>query len=106
VESFLEGYKKSYPLNGINTGGAKGPDSHAHDWAIVNDYPCKIFHPDNPDRKEDYIIHNHHIVDESDSVVAFWDGQSNGTKSVIDYCKKTGKKCMVYKIGADDEVEL
>ena len=31
------------------------------------------------------------IVDSADFVLAFWDGKSKGTKSVIEYCKKLGK---------------
>jgi hypothetical protein len=31
----------------------------------------------------------------SDEVLAFWDGFSKGTKFVIDYCKKHGKKITV-----------
>ena len=38
------------------------------------------------------LIHNREIVDYSDEVLAFGDGSSKGTLSVIDYCGKQGKK--------------
>jgi len=36
-------------------------------------------------------VRNKLIVDSADFVIAFWDGESKGTKSVIEYCKKQGK---------------
>ena len=30
-----------------------------------------------------------------DGVIAFWDGTSKGTRSVIEYAKKTGKPCRI-----------
>jgi len=30
------------------------------------------------------------IIENSDLVLAFWDGKSRGTKFVIDYCKSCG----------------
>ena len=41
------------------------------------------------------IVRNKQIVDYADEVVAFWDGKSKGTLSVIKYCEKTGKRCRV-----------
>jgi len=37
------------------------------------------------------LIRNKQIVDYADTVIAFWDGKSKGTESVIQYCIKTGK---------------
>jgi hypothetical protein len=36
-------------------------------------------------------VRNKLIVDSADFVLAFWDGKSKDTKSVIEYCKKQGK---------------
>lgn len=36
-------------------------------------------------------IRNHIMVDSTDSVIAFWDGKSNGTKDTINYATKLGK---------------
>ena len=41
------------------------------------------------------IIRNKAIVDHADRIIAFWDGTSTGTLSVIKYAKKTGKPCEV-----------
>ena len=41
------------------------------------------------------IIRNREIVDYAEKVVAFWDGRSRGTLSVIEYAQKTGKPCEI-----------
>ena len=76
----------------IVSGGAKGIDSSAHVFATSKGIPLKEFLPDyNKYGRSAPIIRNKEIVDYSDAVLAFWDGNSKGTKSVIDYCKKQNK---------------
>ena len=41
------------------------------------------------------IVRNKEIVDYSDKIIAFWDGKSKGTLSVIKYAQKTGKPCEI-----------
>ena len=41
------------------------------------------------------IVRNKQIVDYADAVIAFWDGKSKGTQSVISYAKKIGKECTI-----------
>ena len=42
-------------------------------------------------------MRNIKIVDESDMVIAFWDGNSPGTKSSIDLANKKGNKGLVIR---------
>lgn len=76
----------------IISGGAKGIDSCAAEYARENNYILTEFLPqyDKYGRKAP-IVRNYEIVAYSELVVAFWDGRSRGTRSVISYCKKTGK---------------
>ena len=39
---------------------------------------------------------NLQIIDYADCVLAFWDGQSRGTKFVIEHCKAQGKSVRVF----------
>ena len=41
------------------------------------------------------IVRNKEIVDYSDKIIAFWNGKSKGTLSVIKYAQKTGKPCEI-----------
>ena len=80
----------------IVSGGAKGIDSCAAEYARANGLRLTEFLPEY----ERYgrgapIVRNKQIVDYADEVVAFWDGKSKGTLSVIKYCEKTGKRCRV-----------
>lgn len=81
----------------IVSGGAKGADSLAREYAqlygiqIVEIYPdYKTHGPSAP------FIRNGQIVDRSDFIVAFWDGQSKGTLDTINKAKRQQKR--VFKI--------
>ena len=78
----------------IVSGGAIGIDSCAAEYAKKNGLKLTVFLP----QYEKYgraapIVRNKEIVDYADKVVAFWDGKSKGTLSVIKYAEKTGKPC-------------
>ena len=40
-------------------------------------------------------MRNKTIVEYADKIVAFWDGKSKGTLSVIKYAEKMGKPCKI-----------
>ena len=79
------------------TGGARGVDKFAEIWAKSNGVSLKIIRPKDPTKKQDYILRNFKIVNEADKIIAFWDGISKGTKSVIDYAKKKNKVIKVIR---------
>lgn len=88
-----------HSLNNIITivsGGAKGVDSIAEKWAIDNKIPTEIYKPDynlyNKNPKVAPLERNKTIVNNSDIVIAFWDGKSKGSKFTIDYANKQNKK--------------
>lgn len=80
----------------IVSGGAVGVDRCAADYARKNGIRLTEFLP----RYEQYgraapIVRNKEIVDYSDKIIAFWNGSSKGTLSVIKYAQKTGKPCEI-----------
>ena len=84
----------------IVSGGAVGADSCAAEYAKEKGIKITVFLP----QYELYgraapIIRNRKIVDYSDKIIAFWNGSSKGTLSVIKYAQKTGKPCeiIIYK---------
>lgn len=86
-------------LTEIVSGGAKGIDKDAETYAKANNIKMTVFLP----QYERYgrgapIVRNKQIVDYADEVIAFWDGKSKGTLSVIEYCTKQGKRISVIKI--------
>ncbi|MBQ8414215.1 MAG: hypothetical protein IJX58_03095 [Clostridia bacterium] len=90
----------------IVSGGAIGIDKCAVEYARRQGIELLELFPDYKKYgKAAPIIRNKMIVDESDFVIAFWNGYSNGTKMVIEYCKKINKVCTVVKM-PDDSVKI
>ncbi len=80
----------------IVSGGATGVDTCAEEYAKRKGLKCTVFLP----QYERYgraapIVRNKKIVDYADKIIAFWDGRSKGTLSVIKYAQKAGKVCEV-----------
>ena len=80
----------------IVSGGAVGVDSCAAEYAKKNGLKLTVFLP----QYERYgraapLARNKKIVDYADKIIAFWDGKSKGTLSVIKYAEKTGKLCEI-----------
>ncbi len=80
----------------IVSGGAVGIDSCAADYAKAHGLRLTEFLPDySKYGRAAPIVRNKSIVDYADEVLAFWDGKSRGTKSVISYCEKMKKPCSI-----------
>lgn len=93
----------------IVSGGANGVDS----WAAIYAYTHKLKLTEFRPKYWKYgraapLKRNLQIIDYADEVIAFWDGKSKGTKSVIDQCRKQDKKISVYlkKPNKHDEESL
>lgn len=76
----------------IVSGGAVGVDQIAAEYAKNNAIKFTEFLPEY----ERYgraapIVRNKKIVDYADKIIVFWNGESKGTLSVINYAKKIGK---------------
>ncbi|MEE1184568.1 MAG: hypothetical protein UHX92_00655 [Acutalibacteraceae bacterium] len=81
----------------IVSGGARGIDTSAREYALKNNIKLKEFLPEY----EKYgraapLKRNMQIIDYADMVLAFWDGKSKGTKFVIDNCKRIGKRVKIF----------
>ena len=81
----------------IVSGGARGVDREAAEWARKRGIPVVEFLP----HYERYgraapIKRNEEIAKYADELIAFWDGKSRGTESTINFFKKAGKKVTVF----------
>ena len=80
----------------IVSGGAIGIDSCASEYAKKNGLKLTVFLPEySLYGRAAPILRNKKIVDYSDKIIAFWDGSSKGTLSVIKYAEKVGKPCEI-----------
>ncbi|MBQ4517355.1 MAG: hypothetical protein II997_02065 [Clostridia bacterium] len=83
----------------IISGGAKGIDCCAKEFAIANNITLTEFLPDYQKyRRGAPLKRNLQIIEYADLVIAFWDGKSRGTKFVIENCQKRSKKIEVYTL--------
>lgn len=82
----------------IVSGGAKGIDTCAKEYALQKGLKLKEFLPEyDKYGRVAPLKRNILIIDYADEVLAFWDGQSRGTKYVIEQCKMRNKKVTVMK---------
>ena len=83
----------------IISGGAKGVDTYAETYAKNNNIKITVIKPEYKKyRKGAPLVRNKQIVEMADFVVLIWDGKSNGTRFVLDYCKELNKEHKVYII--------
>lgn len=90
VRNFVENLPKDTI---IVSGGANGVDFTAVRTAVINNFEWKEFLPDKKKYglPRAFFVRNKEIVDFSDFIVAFWNGESGGTYHTIEYAKKQNK---------------
>jgi len=78
------------------SGGCRGVDKTAEQWAIDRKINRDIFLPNwNQQGKKAGILRNKQIVENADFIIAFWDEESSGTEFTLNYAKKLGKPCII-----------
>lgn len=88
---FRETMKEFFPIKKIISGGATGADQLAKEWAHKQEIAYEEYLPDwNRYGKRAGPLRNEQIVNSANSLLAFWDGKSRGTKSSIDLANKKG----------------
>jgi predicted Rossmann fold nucleotide-binding protein DprA/Smf involved in DNA uptake len=98
------------PLTVIS-GGAKGVDTVAYEYAVEHGHDFILFKPYHlidraePYRPRFFFTRNKQMADNADLVIAFLNpkGKSNGTRNMIDYCRKNHKPLVVLE---PDEGEI
>lgn len=75
----------------IVSGGARGVDTSAREYAVANGIKLTEYLPDyGRYGRRAPLVRNITIIENADLVVAFWDGYSHGTKFVIEESRKRG----------------
>lgn len=83
----------------IVSGGAKGADTIAEAFADYHNIKKDIYraHWNTYGKRAGY-LRNVDIVENSDKVIAFWNGTSKGTNHTINLAKKQNKLLKIIKI--------
>lgn len=88
----------------IVSGGARGADSFAWKYALDNRLAYREF-PTEWERhgKRAGMVRNLEIVARADTVLAFWDGKSTGTKDTINKAVRAKKPVIIIPFGGRHE---
>lgn len=87
-------------ISEVISGGAYGVDQLGEKYAKEHQLPLKRFLPEWVRfGKKAGILRNIQMGDYAEALIALWDGQSRGTKHMIEYAKKKGLKVYVYFAG-------
>jgi uncharacterized phage-like protein YoqJ len=108
VKQFVRKLQEKHPEAVVVSGGARGVDSWAAEAAVAVGLRIMVF-PANWYPRGVYdaragFTRNTTIVENSDYVVAFWDGASRGTKDTMTKAALAGKK--VYVVEPHQEIRL
>lgn len=88
--------KNHAPNVEIVSGGCSGADLMGERYAREKGYPVKQFLPDwKLFNKAAGPVRNWEMADYGDALVAFWDGNSRGTKSMIEAAREHGKRVKI-----------
>jgi len=80
----------------IVSGIAPGVDTLAIQYARENNLPLREFHADwNKHKKAAGPIRNRQMAEYADALIAIWDGESRGTKNMIEEATKRGLRVYV-----------
>jgi len=94
---FMKEILDSFSFSEIVSGGAKGADSLARRYAEEKNIPITEILPDwNQYGKSAGFKRNKLIINQSDAIIAFWNGESKGTKNSIDLAKRDGKNVYIF----------
>lgn len=95
IERILCGQLGSGDL--VVTGGCRGVDKIAHDWARRMFCKTKVMPADwDTHGKAAGPIRNAQMMEDADLLLAFWDGKSRGTRNAIDEARKRGVETHIF----------
>jgi len=109
----LKAIKQSkFKITEVISGGARGVDTLAEEWAKQKKVKCKVFPakwddldaPNSIIKENSYgkynaragIDRNEEMAKYGQALIAIWDGESRGTANMIETAKKHGLEVYVY----------
>ncbi len=98
IEVCISRIREQYTLVFVS-GGCRGADMLGERYAKENGFRVERYHADwDTYGKSAGPIRNRQMAEIADYVICFWDGKSQGTKSMVDFAQKLGKTVKIIKI--------
>lgn len=92
--------RSGFEITEVVSGAARGVDRLGEQWAKEHGITIKQFLPDwDGLGKKAGHVRNREMGDYADALIALWDGESKGTKGMIEYAQKKGLQVFVYMKG-------
>ena len=86
----------------IISGHAVGADQLGERYANERGYPLEVYPADwKTYGKSAGFKRNEQMGDIANALIAFWDGESHGTKHMIEYARSKGLKIRIYNYGKE-----
>lgn len=96
--------QSGFNITEVVSGCARGADTLGEQWATRNNVALKKFPADwDTHGKRAGHIRNCQMGDYAEALIALWDGESRGTKHMIDYATKKGLKVFIYYVKESSE---
>lgn len=88
-----------WKITHVVSGRARGADTLGEQWAESNEIPLS-YYPANWDKygKRAGYVRNLEMAQNAEALLAFWDGESPGTKMMIRIAKEHGLQVFVEKV--------
>ena len=99
ISAVLSEFIRKFSEDGIRpefiSGGCRGVDTLAERFCKLHNYPIKIFEADwvTHGKKAGYLRNKQmaeYAAEDNGMLIAFWDGESKGTKMMVDLAMKNG----------------
>lgn len=99
--------ESEFQITEVISGMASGVDTLAIQYARENNLPLIEFHADwNTHKRAAGPIRNREMAKYGEALIAIWDGQSRGTKNMIEEAAKKGLKVYVKRTDLFDSNEI
>lgn len=92
-------YKSGFVISKVVSGGAKGIDTVGEAWSLVNGlgYADIVYADWDKFGKSAGYKRNEEMAEKAKQLIAVWDGQSKGTKSMIEIAERKGLNVYVLR---------
>lgn len=99
-DKVLEAIAESgFTIDVVVSGGAKGVDALGERYAAEKNIPLNVFQADwQTNGRAAGPIRNRKMAENADALIAVWDGQSRGTKNMIETATKKGLLVYVKRV--------
>ncbi len=86
-------------ISAVVGGGAKGPDKHGEQFAHATGLPFELYEANwQRDGDQAGFIRNLYMAEVGGALLAVWDGESNGTRHMIETMESRGKPVYVHMV--------